>query len=48
MDMFKPSIRGKESSGGGDGMGVDFRPLTWDAGTCPLANVRVDPGPYIS
>ena len=48
MDMFKPIVWGKESSGGGDGMGLDFRPLTWDAGMCPLANVHVDPRPYIS
>ena len=46
--MFKPSVWRKESSGGGDGMGLDFRLLTWDAGTCPLANVRVDPRPYLS
>ena len=47
MDMFKLSVWGKESSDGGDGMGLDFRLLTWDAGTCPLANVRVDQRPHI-
>ncbi len=47
MDMFKPVVWGKESSGGGDGMGLDFRPLTLVAGKCPLVNVSVDLGPYI-
>ena len=47
MDMLKTSVWGKEGYSGGDGMGLDFRPLTLVAGKCPLVNVSVDLGPYI-
>ena len=42
VDMFETSVQGKESSSGVDGMGLDLRLLTLDAGRCPLANVHVE------